>query len=295
MKGIVFDPAARLNLVLWGDPQVTDLAHPRRIKNFTAACESVRDAEGRADALMVAGDVAEFGREADYRIAAAGLRIAAQNTDAILCASGNHDVRIRSYRRQLCRFRAFLCDVPRAAQTPYDRYYAAYAVNGFPFIVMGADRNSFESVWISRAQLAFVEGELRKAQAAGLPAFVLNHQPLNKTNGLPVTWGGRGSWRGGVGMQSDALRRILSSYGPVFYLTGHLHYCVSAYNVQNDGNLHMISAPSVGCENHGPNPAGGQGFVLSLYNDRLEGVAYDFVSARPMDESIPNARFTVML
>ena len=295
MKGIVFDPAARLNLVFWGDPQVTNLAHPDRTANFMAACESVRDAEDRADALLVAGDVAEFGREADYRIAAAGLRIAAENTDTILCASGNHDVRIRPYRRQLCRFRAFLCDVPHAAQTPYDRYYAAYSVNGYPFIVMGADRNSFESAWISRAQLAFIEEELKKAQAAGLPAFVINHQPLKKTNGLPLTWGGRGDWRGGVGLQSDALRDILTSHGTVFYLTGHLHYCVSEYNVQSSGRLHMISAPSVGCENHGPRPAGGQGFVLSLYNDRLSGMAYDFVNARPMDESVPNARFTLPL
>ena len=160
---------------------------------------------------------------------------------------------------------------------------------------MGADRNSFESAYISKSQLAFVEAELTKAQKEGKPAFVLNHQPLKHTNGLPVTWEGRGSWRGAVGMQSDRLREILTSHATVFYLTGHLHYGVSGFNVESCGRLHMLSAPSVGCANHGPNGVLGQGFVLSLYDDKLVGTAYDFVNAVPLDSSIPNARFEIEL
>ena len=131
--------------------------------------------------------------------------------------------------------------------------------------------------------------------AAGKPAFVLNHQPLKRTNGLPLTWEGRGSWRGAVGMQSKALRRILSSHGHVFYLTGHLHYGVSRYNVETCGKLHMIAAPTVACTNHGASSAPGQGFVLSLYPDRLEGTAWDFVKGEPLDESVENARFIISI
>ncbi len=292
---LVFDRSAELNLVLWGDPQVTDLLHPDRVRSFRAACETVRAAEGRADAILIAGDVAEFGREADYRVVSAALGAAAENADCLLIASGNHDVRIRPFRGQLRRFRAFLSAVPKALETGYDRYYSATVINGYRFIVMGADRNSFESAWISKAQLAFVEAELKKAAAEGKPAFVLNHQPLKKTNGLPLTWEGRGDWRGQVGLQSDRLRKILSSYGTVFYLTGHLHYGISEYNVESDGNLHMIAAPSVGCENHGPNAAPGQGFVLSVYEDKVLGMGYDFIHAEPMDETVPNAKFEIEL
>lgn len=295
MGNIKFDENANLNLVIWGDPQVSSVYVPERAAAFDAACEAVRDADGRADAILLAGDIAEFGLEKDYVLAAQSLQKAAENTAHILCASGNHDVRIRPFRRQLRRYRAFLSAVPNALETGYDRYYAATKINGYRFIVMGADRNSFESAWISKAQLRFVEQELAAAAAEGKPAFVLNHQPLKHTNGLPVTWLGRGSWRGQVGLQSDKLRRILSSYGTVFYITGHLHYGISAYNVESSGNLHMIAAPTVGCENHGENVSPGQGFVLSVYEDKALGTGYDFIHAEPMPESIPNARFEIVL
>ena len=294
MNLIRFDPAAKLNLVFWGDPQISPV-ETGRVQRFTAACNAVRDAQGRADAVLIAGDIAEFGREAEYTAVAGCLKAAAGNADAIVCCTGNHDVRIRPYKSQLRRFRAFLCDVPKAPMCPYDRYYFSTEIGGYPLIVMGADRNSFESAYIGKTQLSFVEAELQKAQAEGKPAFVLNHQPLNRTNGLPVTWEGRGSWRGGVGMQSQKLRDILTSHGHVFYLTGHLHYGVSGFSVENSGRLHMLAAPSVGCANHGPNGVLGQGFVLSLYEDKLVGTAYDFVNAAPLSPAVPNASFEIRL
>lgn len=293
MNRLKFDQNANLNLVLWGDPQISCRILPDRAARFEAACENIRTAVGSPDALLLAGDIAEFGMEKDYAIVAKCLRKAAENTPHILCASGNHDVRLRSYQKQLRRFRAFLSDVPHALETGYDHYYAAAEIKGYRFIVMGADRNSFESAWLSKAQLAFVERELAAAETTGKPAFVLNHQPLKHTNGLPVTWEGRGDWRGQVGLQSDRLREILSSHGTVFYLTGHLHYGVSEYNVESDGNLHMIAAPTVGCVNHGPTAEPAQGFTLAVYDDKVLGTAYNFAAAEPLDESIPNARFEI--
>ena len=290
---VQFDPTALLNLVFWGDPQVTTLLHPERRQRFEAACRAVRDAEGHADAVLIAGDIAEFGREADYAAAGEALRYAAQNADSILVSSGNHDVRIRPFRFQHRRFRAFLSTVPKAVQTPYGRYWYEYEIKGYPFIVLGADRNSFEAVWFKKEQLRFLDDALARAEAAGKPAFVLNHQPLRRTNGLPLTWEGRGSWRGSVGLQSGRVREILSSHGTVFYLTGHLHYGVSEHNVQSLGRLHMLCAPTVGCDNHGPGNTPAQGYVLRLYPDRLQGTAYNFAAAEPLDENITNASFEI--
>lgn len=294
MNKLYFDPSALLNIVFWGDPQISPV-ETGRVKRFRAACEAVRDAEGRADALLIAGDIAEFGREAEYSAVAQCLNLASENADSVVCCTGNHDIRIRPYRSQLRRFRAFLCDVKNSPMCPYDRYYFSTQIGGYPLIVMGADRNSFEAAHIGKAQLAFIEAELKKVEAAGKPAFVLNHQPLNYTNGLPVTWEGRGSWRGGIGLQDGELRHILSNHGDVFYLTGHLHYGISEYNVENSDRLHMIAAPTVACANHGPNQTPGQGFVLSLYPDKLVGTGWDFINAVPLDETIPNARFEVKL
>ena len=295
MGKIIFDKNARLNLALWGDPQVSCIYEPQRFVNFNAACKAVRDADGPCDALLLAGDIAEFGLEKEYDMAAACLAEAAGNTAHILCACGNHDVRIRGYQKQLRRFRAFLSQVPHALEPGYDHYYCAAEIKGYRFILLGADRNSFESAWLSKAQLAFLEKELTEAEKTGKPAFVLNHQPLKRTNGLPVTWLGRGSWRGQVGLQSDRLREILSSHGTVFYLTGHLHYGVSRYNVESAGRLHMIAAPTVGCPNHGETADPAQGFVLSVYDDHVSGTAYNFAAAEPLDESIANARFDIKL
>ena len=70
MGSIVFDPNARLNLVLWGDPQVSCVYEPQRFLNFNAACKAVRDAEGQCDTILLAGDIAEFGLEKEYNMAA---------------------------------------------------------------------------------------------------------------------------------------------------------------------------------------------------------------------------------
>ena len=57
----------------------------------------------------------------------------------------------------------------------------------------------------------------------------------------------------------------------------------------------MLNAPAIGCANHGPNSAPGQGFALEVYPDRIEGTALLFRTGEAMDESIPNARFTIPL
>lgn len=293
MEPICFDGQANLNLVLWGDPQVWE-REPKRLARLQTACETVASAGGRLDVLGVLGDVAEFGTKKQYVSAAAALRVAAQKAAHIFCVTGNHDVRVRNYRKQISAFHAFLSEVPHAHVNPGDRYYFSETVNGYPVICLGADRAAFEASYLSEKQLVWLEARLFEAEKTGVPAFVFNHQALKRTNGLPVTWGGYGTWRGSVGRQSDRLRAILERHGVVFYCTGHLHYGISAYNYERSGKLHMLSAPTVGVENHGPNALPGQGYVLNVYEDRVRIRGADFINGVFLDASLPGGEKTVL-
>ena len=288
MEQIFFDDAAKLNVVLWGDPQISPV-QPERLARLAAAGETLTRCEGRLDVLGILGDVAEFGRQREYADAAAALNVAAKKAAHIFCVSGNHDIRMRPYQKQLARFNAFLSGVSNAHGSPADRYYFCTDVNGCRIVCLGADRTAFEASSLGDRQLLWLEARLFEAQKAGMPTLVFNHQALKRTNGLPETWLGRGNWRGSVGLQSDRLRRILTGFGEVYYCTGHLHYGISPYNYERCGSLHMIAAPTIGCANHGDNATPGQGFVLSLYDGRFLLRGADFLNGVFMDESVPGA------
>ncbi len=292
---LYLDPAADLNLILWGDPQIARI-HPDREENLAAACETVAAADGRADALILLGDVAEYGAASEYATVQRHLAVAARNTDRIFCVSGNHDIRARSFRRQCARFSDFLAGVPNGVPNPPGCYWFPAVIKNYRFLFMGADKTCFEGTYLSPAQLSWLAEELDAAKEEGKPAFVFNHQPLLHTNGLPATWGGSGSWRGSVGDQNDALRSVFKRHGgEIVYVTGHLHAGISRCSVEHSGRLHMINVPTVGCPNHPENDAPAQGFVLRVYQNRIEGRGILFRTGEEMDESIPNARFSIPL
>ena len=294
MATLQFDPDAALNFVLWGDPQLSRL-HPQREANLSAACRTVGEAAGRADALVIAGDVTEFGRQTEYDAVSRCLAPAADKTDHIFCIPGNHDIRMRPFAAQCRRFSAFMGSVKNGVATPPDRYWFSWKIKGYTLIFLGADRAAFEGSYLSREQLRWLSDELSAAEADGRPVFVFNHQPLKRTNGLPVTWGGFGTWRGSVGDQNDALRAIFKKHGEIVYITGHLHHGICRYHLENSGKLHMLTLPSVGCPNNGENPAETQGYLMRVYPDRIEGEGVLFATGEALDPAVANARFTIPL
>ena len=294
MGTLHFDPNAALNFVLWGDPQISR-PRPDREENLLAACRTVGAAEGKADALVIAGDVTEFGTAAEYRRVSRCLAAAAEKTDNIFCIPGNHDIRLRPFAAQCLRFSRFTGSVKNGVATPPDRYWFSWELKGYKLIFLGADRAAFEGSYLSREQLRWLAGELDAAEGSGRPVFVFNHQPLKRTNGLPYTWGGFGTWRGSVGDQNDALRSVFKKHGEIVYITGHLHHGVCRYHLENSGRLHMLTLPTVCCVNNGENPLRTQGYLLRVYPDRIEGAAVLFGTGEAMDPSVANARFTIPL
>ena len=266
---IEIDPDALFTFAAWGDPQIFH-GTETRIRNFSVACKDIANMPGKLDAIAILGDVAEMGAECEYKIAAGLLNSISDKFDDFLCVTGNHDIRKRNYKRQQGVFRDFVLSVKGGL---FDNHSGGYYFSkDYPhcrFILMGSDTNSFEGTYIGSAQRKWLEKEIAEAERQGKTAFVLNHQTLKWTNGLPVTWGGRGKWRGSIGIQSDKIREIFERHNNVVFITGHLHYGFSVYNYEDCGCFKALSVPTVGVVNHGAVSNDSQGYIVSLYEDKI--------------------------
>lgn len=287
------DKDARLSFVVWADPQISALSPLRALRVYNA-CKDFSGLKNEFDALLMAGDLTEYGSACEYAMLAYLLESIKDAFKNIIAVSGNHDVRIRNYKKQTEKLHNFLSSFSNGLANPEDRYYFSKEINGYKFIMMGSDRNSFEGMYLSGKQLDFIDRELALSDREK-PVFVLNHQPLKKTNGLPVTFLGRGKWRGSVGWESDKLRRVFEKYNNVIYITGHLHYCTSKYTYEDCGAFKAVNAPTVGVINHGSFKNFSQGLVFNVYDDRISVRSRLFAEGKYADKSIDNSEFEIKL
>ena len=289
---MVFDEQAELNLVLWGDPQVSYIM-PMRGHQLSQVCHDLANAKGTADALVLLGDLTEYGMESEYRTLCDILSVCSDKFDRLLCIPGNHDVRLRPYKKQVRKFQRFLQNAPKGVCGDVDSYFQVQTVKGYTFILLGTDRATFEGAYFGTEQLRKFEQAL--AAANGKPVFVFNHQTLKRTNGLPHTWLGKGKWRGSVGRDSDKLKAILEKYKNVFYISGHLHWETNPYSFEDHGSYKALSVPAVGPYNHGTSWKDPQSYVLSVYKDRVVAKARLCMQGKYMDSCVPNAEIVIPL
>ncbi|MBQ7543155.1 MAG: metallophosphoesterase [Clostridia bacterium] len=290
-SAIVPDEKARLTFAVWGDPQIAYWSAFRSAR-FLAACRDLANCASPLDALILAGDITETGDASEYRMTAQILNDVCPNAFRhFLCVSGNHDVRLRNYRKQLSVFNDFIRSVPGGIPAGETRHCHGVQIKGYRFLLMGSDRATFEGAYISAKQLDWLDEQLTLCD--GKPAFVVNHQTLHDINGLPQTWLGKGKWRGSVGWESDKLRAVLEKHCNVIFITGHLHYGVSAFTYEDHGAFKALSVPTVGVVNHGEETTDTQGYVLSVYDDHILARARIFGEGRYLDADRPNAEIVI--
>ena len=284
---IEIDPDAKLTFVVWGDPQIAYWSALRSMR-FDSACRDLANMSKPVDALILAGDITEYGRADEFRMVADILNTYSGSFRHVLCVPGNHDIRVRAFHKQVSVFNDFVRSVSGGVAGDDDtRYFHAARICGYKFILMGSDRATFEGAYLSPRQLRWLDGQI--AAENGKPVFVVNHQTLKGLNGLPVTWGGKGKWRGSVGHESDKLRAVFEKHCNVIFLTGHLHYGTSEYAYEDYGAFKSLSVPTVGVVNHGTFTADAQGYVLSVYDDHIVARARVFGEGKYVDDSVPNA------
>ncbi len=288
---IVANEGSKLNFVVWGDPQISSLSPLRSARVFRAHTD-ILSSKTVFDALVLVGDITEYGKRKEYKMMAQFMRRMQNKVDRFFAVPGNHDIRIRDFKSQVKQFASFMASVQNGVPNPEDRYWFSSEVKGYKFIMLGSDRNTFEGSYISGKQLNWLDSELKNSDKSK-PVFVFNHQPLKNTNGLPKTFLGRGKWRGSVGWDSDKLRAVFEKYNNVIYITGHLHYCTSEYTYEDCGSFKAINAPTVGVINHGPFKRFTQGLIFSVFEDRIEVRSRIFGEGKYVPDNIKNSSFTI--
>ena len=246
---------------------------------FTQAMEDLHNAQCPLDAVLVAGDIVENGMAEEFQLVYDGL--SGIDTRYIL-AEGNHDIRLRSYEQASERFFAFANALN--GDDSMDCFHFSEKINGYRFIVLGSDRTEFEESYLSDEQLSWLKSELDEAD--GEPVFVIAHQPLKDTHGLPGTWGSPIDSAGSIGAQSDALKEILTAYDNVVFITGHLHTGFGKYTYETLDGLHMVNLPSLCIKNKDCDYAGpGIGYIVEVYEDEILFRARDFAKGKWITDS----------
>ena len=292
---ITVDENAALSFVVWGDTQVSNIMYKREA-NLKAACEDLKNTDGQLDALVIVGDIAENGMQSEYDTISDILNGASGAYKSFLCTEGNHDVRSKIFSSQLKRFRSFNSSVNKSVAIPADRYYHSCEINGYKFIVLGTESTVFEESDISDEQLSWLDKEIASAQGADKPVFVLAHQPLQFTHGLPDTWNAPSVFKAGsIGKQNDKVKAVFEKYNNVIFITGHLHTGAGKYSYEDYGSFKSINVPSIGINNNDGFSGAGQGYVFSVYDNKLIAKARNFTEGKYIDENVENAVIEIVL
>ncbi len=256
-----------LAFVAFADTHVRDTAFNPYL--LECGLQDIDNAESKFDALVIAGDITEMGDAPSYEIVWNKLAESEIGNQTVLLATGNHDIRFAyEYQTELLMSKA-----SEYLDIEIDKPYYSYEVNGYKFIVMGSDEWQFEKAVISDEQLAFVDQELESAN--GKPSFVICHQPLKDTHGLPEVWAS-----GDLGEDSAALKEVLLKHKNVFYINGHLHDGVYERSLEifDEANgVYSINLPAFGKDNdYGKFNQSGLGAYVEVYDDSVVFTARDF-------------------
>lgn len=260
---------ANMTFVAWADSQLSNYM-AKRYQFFDAACEDVSAVSGDVDALVIAGDIAENSLLCEYDYVTEHLKNA--NIENFILSVGNHDVRLRNYKRTVRVFTSLMNGLNKEVNSDLtiDKLHYSYDVNGYRFIVLGTDRTEFEESYINDAQLKWLDSELKSATTDGKPAFVVLHQTFKLTHGLPGTWNSPIDTAGSVGDQSDELYEIMNRYHNVFLITGHLHTGIGKYTYERLGNINSVNLPSLTINNKdGDCNDNGIGFMVEVYDNHV--------------------------
>lgn len=253
--------------VAFSDTHLRDTAFQPHL--FANGLADIDNAETPFDALLIAGDVSEMGDAPSYEVTWEAIDNSEIGKKAVMLATGNHDIRL-AYESQT---KLLMDKTSEYLGIEIDKPYYSYEVKGYKFIVMGSDTWKFEKAGISQEQLDFIDSELEDAD--GKPAFVVCHQPLENTHGLPEVWK-----NGGLGPDSEAVKEVLMKHKNVFYLNGHLHdgvYEKSLEIFDAENGVYSINLPAYGKGNdYGKYLQNGLGVYVELYDDSVVFTARDF-------------------
>ncbi|MBE6802834.1 MAG: hypothetical protein E7530_08125 [Ruminococcaceae bacterium] len=235
------------------------------------------NSKNRFDAVLMAGDIAEYGRNKEYN---RFFRVFDnfKNDYKLFITMGNHDVRFTFGKNQkiiMNKVEEYL-----GIKTNGKSFYS-YDINGYTFIVIGTEKRVLEKAHITKEQIDFLDKELKRATKDGKPAFVMCHQAFAETHGLPEVWK-----TGDMGEQNDDVRAVMEKYKNVFFINGHLHGGVfeKTFEVLNEENgVYSLSVPGYRKKNNFGYTDSGTGYYGEVYDDKVVFTARKFVEGKRVD------------
>lgn len=256
--------------------------------NLNNFFEDVDQSVNKIDAVLLAGDIAEYGKNAEY---ARFFNVFDKQKEKykIFLTMGNHDVRLQFGKNQkiiMDKVNEYL-----GINTNGKSFYS-YDVNGYTFIVIGTEKRVFEKAHITKEQIDFLDKELERATKDGKPAFVMCHQAFKNTHGLPEVWK-----TGDMGEQSDDVRAVMEKYQNVFFINGHLHGGVfekTQETLNEENNVQSISIPCYRKKNNFGFTDCGVGYYCVVYDNYIEFIARNFVTGMPVDVEFSKFKFNLI-
>lgn len=235
------------------------------------------NSKNRFDAVLMAGDIAEYGRNKEYN---RFFRVFDnfKNDYKLFITMGNHDVRFTFGKNQkiiMNKVEEYL-----GIKTNGKSFYS-YDINGYTFIVIGTEKRVLEKAHITKEQIDFLDKELKRATKDGKPAFVMCHQAFAETHGLPEVWK-----TGDMGEQNDDVRAVMEKYKNVFFINGHLHGGVfeKTFEVLNEENgVYSLSVPGYRKKNNFGYTDCGTGYYGEVYDDKVVFTARKFVEGKRVE------------
>lgn len=255
--------------------------------NLNNFFQDISNSPVKFDAVLMAGDVSEYGRKKEYR-RFFNVFDKYKNDFKLFVTMGNHDVRFIFGRNQkiiMDKVEEYL-----NIKTNGKSFYS-YDINGYTFIVIGTEKRVLEKAHITQEQIDFLDKELKRATKDGKPAFVMCHQAFAFTHGLPEVWK-----TGDMGEQNDDVRAVMEKYKNVFFINGHLHGGVfeKTFEVLNEENgVYSLSVPGYRKKNNFGYTDCGTGYYGEVYDDKVIFTARKFVEGKRVNAEF--GRFEIEL
>lgn len=239
------------------------------------------------DALVISGDLTNYGDEKSLMDFFSLIKENCNAGKAVI-AMGNHDI---GHVRDL----GFTNDEARAwyiknhnefMGTDFDKCYYSIDVNGYKFIVLCDESpDNWDTFEIYDEQIAFLDSELERATANGMPAFVVCHEPVEGVNGQPTVW------KDGA-MDSESSTKIkatLEKYKNVFYISGHMHEGINGKLtekvlgfccVETLNGVTYVSLPTYLLVNRFGFLHNGMGLQMEVYKSKVVFRARNYLTSR---------------
>ncbi|MFY0758594.1 LamG-like jellyroll fold domain-containing protein [Metabacillus dongyingensis] len=263
----IMKPKMTLNVI--SDIHLSD---QRTSEKFSAALQDLYEIDPKVDAMVINGDLTNYGTEKEY----SKLRELLEQSpkpEKTYMTIGNHEFFNRQGNEvNIKRFTDFIGE---------DHVYYEKMVRGYSFIFLGSetwgpDGPYKDAANLSEEQLNWLEDTLEKRSKNKKPIFVFLHQQMENT--FDASWPSL--------IQDKELNNILSKYPQSIIFSGHTHQDLHRPSmIQKD--FTMINTASVYYTTFYGEES--QGLYLEVYEDKVIVKGRDFYRKQWITE----AQFTI--